>query len=173
MILPLLYYICFMALIQQYNPFELLTVERVRQLMLMGEPVLVVQRFQWAGVVAGSGFMATRYRYAADAAVHLDKLLPNEGKLVDLSDPGRFLRMLDPGSGYQVFLNSLRDKDWAKRMRQVYAEDVRKYIRSQTQLKVDRGAGVNIDFNIRFGRVLASINTGTQLLEVPFYDIIK
>lgn len=162
-----------MALIQQYNPFELLTMERVQQLLLLGEPVLVVQRFQWAGLVAGSGFMATRYRYERDAAVHLDQLLPNEGKLVNLLQPGSFLNLLAPGSGYQVFVNSLRDKDWAKKMRQVYAEDVRKYIRSQTQLKVDRGTGISLDFTIRFGRVLATIHTGTQLLEVPFYDIIK
>jgi hypothetical protein len=173
MILPYLHYLCRVALIQQYNPFDLLTMERVQQLMLMGEPVLVVQRFQWAGLVAGTGFMATRYRYERDAAEHLDRLLPNEGKLVDLLQPGNFLKLLAPGSGYLVFINSLRDKDWAKKMRQVYAEDVRKYIRSQTQLKVDRGAGIHIDFNIRFGRVLAAINTGTQLLEVPFYDIIK
>lgn len=165
-----------MSLIQQYNPFEPLTVERIQQLLLIGQPVLVVQRFQWTGIIHGAGFMATRYKYPEDAADHLTHLLPNEGKLVDLSLPiqrDKLLAMLAAGSTYQVYIDSLKDKNWAKKMQQVYAEDVRKYIRSQTQLKPDRDAGVDISFNLRYGRVMAIINTGTQRLEVPFYDIIK
>ncbi|WPV65831.1 hypothetical protein [Chitinophaga sp. LS1] len=165
-----------MALIQQYNPFEPLTVERIQQLLLMGQPILVVQRFQWTGIINGAGFMATRYSYPEDAADHLAHLLPNEGKSVDLSIPAqrdKLLALLAPGSTYQVYIDSLKNKNWAKQMQQVYAEDVRKYIRSQTQLKPDRDTGVDIDFNLRYGRVMAIINTGKQRLEVPFYDIIK
>lgn len=165
-----------MPLIQQYNPFEPLTIERVQQLLLMGQPILVVQRFQWTGIINGAGFMATRYSYPEEAADHLFHLLPNEGKLVDLLHPAqrdKLLALLTPGSTYQVYLDSLKDKNWAKKMQQVYAEDVRKYIRSQTQLKPDRDAGVDLNFHLRYGRVMAVINTGTQRLEVPFYEIIK
>lgn len=167
---------CTMPLIQSYNPFELLTAERIRQLLLIGQPILVVQRFQWTGIIPGAGFMATRYRSREEAATHLAALLPNEGKLVDLSQPeerDKLLALLVPGSTYQVYVNTLKDKHWAKRMKQVYAEDVRKFIRSQTRLKVDRATGVEVGFNIRHGRVLVLIDTGTQQLEVPFYDIIK
>lgn len=165
-----------MSLIQSYNPFEPLTVERVQQLLLMGEPILVVQRFRWTGILPGAGFMATRYRYPEDAVEHLEQLLPNEGKLVDLLQPAqrdKLLALLLPGSTYQVYVDSLKDKNWAKQMKQVYAEDVRKFIRSQTQLKIDRDTGVDVNFNLRYGRVMAVIDTGTQRLEVPFYDIIK
>lgn len=165
-----------MALIQQYNPFEPLTVERIQQLLLMGQPILVVQRFQWTGIINGAGFMATRYSYPEDAADHLANLLPNEGKSVDLSIPAqrdKLLALLAPGSTYQVYIDSLKNKNWAKQMQKVYAEDVRKYIRSQTQLKPDRDKGVDINFYLHYGRVMAIINTGTQRLELPFYDIIK
>lgn len=165
-----------MPLIQQYNPFEPLTIERIQQLLLIGQPILVVQRFQWTGIINGAGFMATRYSYPEDAADHLAHLLPNEGKLVDLLQApqrDKLLALLAPGSIYHVYVDSLKDKNWAKQMRQVYAEDVRKYIRSQTQLKPDRDVGVDVSFNLRYGRVMACIDTGTQRLEVPFYDIIK
>ncbi|SFW66138.1 hypothetical protein [Chitinophaga sancti] len=165
-----------MSLIQPYNPFEPLTIERIQQLLLMGQPILVVQRFQWAGINNGAGFMATRYSYPEDAADHLSHLLPNEGKMVDLLQPlqrDRLLALIAPTSTYQVYLDSLKDKKWAKRMQQVYAEDVRRFIRSQTRLKPDRNTGVDVNFDFRHGRVMAVINTGTQRLEVPFYDIIK
>ena len=168
--------ICIMQLLRQYNPFEPLTTERIQQLLFLGQPILVVQRFLWTGITAGAGFMATRYSDVAEAAAHLSHLHPNEGKLVDLHQPAqlnKLMALLAPGSNYQVFINSLKDKDWAKKMRKVYAEDVRNYIRSQTKLKPDRDYGVDVTFSIRFGRVTALINTGQQSLEVPFYDIIK
>ncbi|WP_343670741.1 hypothetical protein [Chitinophaga sp.] len=165
-----------MPLIQPYNPFEPLTVERIQQLLLMGQPILVVQRFQWPGIINGAGFMATRYSYPEDTVDHLAHLLPNEGKLVDLLQPlqrNKLLALLGPHSTYHVYIDTLKDKHWAKQMQQVYAEDVRKYIRSQTRLKPDRDRGVDINFHLRYGRVMAIINTGTQQLDVPFYDIIK
>ncbi|WP_343691713.1 hypothetical protein [Chitinophaga sp.] len=167
---------CTMPLIQSYNPFEPLTVERIQQLLLMGEPILVVQRFQWTGIIPGAGFIATRYRYPNDAELHLAELLPNEGKLVDLAQPAqreKLLGLLAPGSTYQVYVDTLKDKNWAKLMKQAYAEDVRKFIQRKTSLKVDRDHGVDVGFHLRYGRVLAVIDTGTQQLEVPFFDIIK
>ncbi|SFD46835.1 hypothetical protein SAMN05518672_10267 [Chitinophaga sp. CF118] len=159
-----------------YNPFEELTPDRIRQLIQLKDYFLVVQRFQWVGLPAGTGFMASYYNDLQAANEHQSYLVNYDGKVVDLQQEdqkNRFLQLFKAGSPYVVYINTLKDKDWAKQMVKAYAEKIRHYIRISGKIKVNRDYGIEIDFNLKHGYVMAVIHSGEQKMEVPFYEIIK
>jgi hypothetical protein len=159
-----------------YNPFEPLTPDRIQQLIQLKDYFLVVQRFQWVGLIAGTGFMATYYSDEDAANEHQRHLVNYAGKLVDLRDPlqrDRLLELFEPGSPYVFYINTLKDKDWAEKMTKAYADKIRNYIKSSGTIKVNRDYGIDIDFNLKFGNVIAVIRSGEQQMEVPFYELIK
>lgn len=159
-----------------YNPFEPLTPDRIQQLIQLKDYFLVVQRFQWVGLIAGTGFMATYYSDEDAANEHQRHLVNYAGKLVDLRDPvqrDKLLELFEPGSPYVLYINTLKDKDWAKKMTTAYADKIRSYIKTSGRIKVNRDDGIDIDFNLKFGNVIAVIRSGEQQMEVPFYELIK
>ena len=159
-----------------YNPFEQLTPARIQQLIQMKDYFLVVQRFQWTGLTAGTGFMASHYSDLSAAKEHQSHLVNYDGKIIDLQQKDQYDKLLDlfkPASPYVVYINTLKDKTWAKKMVKAYAEKIRNYIRSSGKIKVNRDYGIDIDFNLKYGYVIATIRSGEQKMEVPFYEIIK
>lgn len=159
-----------------YNPFEELTPARIHQLIQLKDYFLVVQRFQWTGLTAGTGFMATYYSDQQAANEHQSHLVNYDGKVIDLQQQDqrdKLLALFKTGSPYVVYINTLKDKDWAKKMVKAYAEKIRNYIRSSGKIKVNRDDGIEIDFNLKYGYVIATIRSGEQKMEVPFYEIIK
>lgn len=159
-----------------YNPFEPLTTARVFQLIQLQYFYLVVQRFHWVGLTAGSGFMATYYNDHEAAVIHQSNLVNYEGKLLDLrqeTQRDKILALLTADSPYIVFISTLKDKGWAKKMEKAYAEKIRGFIRSAARIKADKDHGVDIDLTMKHGHVMAIIRSGEQKLEVPFYEIIK
>jgi hypothetical protein len=159
-----------------YNPFEPLTIDLLRELIVRRRYYIILQRLPWPGITAGTGFLATCYTDIEDAEEHQSHLVNYEGKLLDLQEQpqlDKLLELIADGSPYQIYLNTLKDKSWAKKMEKAYAEKVRSFIRSSGKLKVDKSAGVDIDFTLVYGHVTAVIHSGEQKLTVPFYDIIK
>jgi hypothetical protein len=159
-----------------YNPFEPLTPDRIQQLIQLQYYFLVVQRFRWVGLIAGTGFMSTYYSDQTAANEHQQQLLNYEGKLVDLRDPiqrDKLLELFEPGSPYVFYINTLREDDWAKKMTKAYADKIRTYIKTSGSIKVNRDYGIDIDFNLKLGTVMAVIRSGEQQIEVPFYELIK
>lgn len=159
-----------------YNPFELLTPARIDQLIRMKEYFLVVQRFRWTGLTAGTGFMASHYSDLLAADEHQSHLVNYDGKIVDLQQKDQQDKLMDlfkPGAPYVVYINTLKDKDWAKKMVKAYAEKIRSYIRSSGRLKVNRDDGIDIDLTLKYGYVTATVRSGEQKMVVPFYEMIK
>jgi hypothetical protein len=159
-----------------YNPFEQLTPARIQQLLQLKDYYLVVQRFQWVGLTAGTGFMTSYYNNIADATEHQSHLVNYDGKIVDLQQQDqqdKLLTLFESGSPYVVYINTLKDKDWAKKMIKAYAEKIRIYIRTSGSLKVNRDYGIDIDLSLQYGYVIAEIRSGEQKMQVPFYEIIK
>jgi len=159
-----------------YNPFEPLTVDILRDLIHKRRYYLIVQRLPWPGLTAGSGFLVTSYTDMEDAKEHQSNLVNYEGKLLDLQEQqqlDKLLELIAEDSPFHLYLNTLKDKSWAKKMEKAYTEKVRNFIRSSGKIKVDKGQGVDIDFTLKYGHVTAIIQSGDQQLTVPFYDIIK
>jgi hypothetical protein len=159
-----------------YNPFEPLTPDRIMQLIQLEYYFLIVQRFKWVGLTAGTGFMATYYGNMDAANEHQSHLVNYEGKLVDLRQAGqrdRLLALFEPGSPYVLYINTIKDDDWAKKMTKAYADRIRNYIRTSGRIKVNRDTGIDIDFTMHYGIVTAVIKSGEQKMTVPFYELIK
>lgn len=159
-----------------YNPFERLTPVRIQQLIQMKDHYLIVQRFRWTGITAGSGFMASHYSDLSAADEHQRHLLNYDGKLIDLQQKDQLEKLLDlfkPASPYVFYINTLKDKNWDKKMVKAYAEKIRNYIRSSGRIKVNRDDGIEIELNLKYGYLIATIKSGEQKMQVPFYEIIK
>lgn len=155
-----------------YIPFEQVTIKLFHELVARGYSHNVLQRFAWPGVASGKGFLLSPYATATEAAEHAATLDAKEGRALQLPDDAfKVTDLLQPGSGYRIFLNKFSAADWDKRMLKHYQRNIVNYLRSKTRFK--RSDPVDIFFHIEQGRVWASISSGDSKLKVPAIDLIK
>ncbi|SEO10904.1 hypothetical protein SAMN05216436_1341 [bacterium A37T11] len=155
-----------------YIPFEPLTMNLLQLSMQEHNHYIVLQRFSWPGVLPGKGFMASPYADLDEAQVHASQLAPKEGKLLDMrQDALKVQDLLKQGSGYRVFLNTIKDQNWSARMKRVYEGKIIGFLRTKTTFKSKDP--IDILFYQEFGRVMAAIQSGDKKVIVPAMEIIK
>jgi hypothetical protein len=163
-----------MSRLLTYNPFEVITPAFIEMLLQHAHNYAVLQKFQYPGVAANKGFMATAYTTQEQALVHLAELHAGEGKVLQLADKAdreKLIALLDPSSGYQFFYSTTPDVAACKRLTQVYKQKVSNYIKSQLRMKSD--GGYDVTLKVISGRFMAVITSGQQRKEVLFYEMIR
>lgn len=144
-----------------YIPFLSYTMNSLIETLKTKVPFMVIQRFTWPGIEMGKGFMVSMYDDQEDAFFHGSQLGVKEGKLLILPDD--FVKiepLLQPGSGYRLFVNKLKEDNWNKRMLKIYEKNIINYLRAKTPFT--RHDKIDINFGIEFGRVMATITNGEK-----------
>ncbi|SEO11978.1 hypothetical protein SAMN05216436_1351 [bacterium A37T11] len=104
--------------------------------------------------------------------MHASQLAPKEGKLLDMrQDALKVQDLLKPGSGYRVFLNTIKDQNWSARMKRVYEGKIIGFLRTKTTFKSKDP--IDILFYQEFSRIMAEIQSGDKKVIVPAMEIIK
>lgn len=155
-----------------YIPFEQVTVKLFHDLVARGYRHYVLQRLEWPGVAAGKGFILSPYADEPTALAHAQQLQEKEGKALHLpDDAAKIADLLQPGSGYRIFLNKFSDEHWNTRMLKHYQHNIIYYLRTHTRFK--RTDPIDIFFTLESGRVWAIISSGDTRKKVPAMDVIR
>ncbi|TDE18086.1 hypothetical protein [Dyadobacter psychrotolerans] len=153
-----------------YNPFELLTLPLLKNFQRSKQHLLIIQRFSWPGVPAGSGFMITPYMSENLARQHADTLEIKEGRLVNLYLEMDKVIILLNSSKYLLFVNSFREMRWSARVLSHYQKNVMAYLTAngfpgpQDQIE--------IELTLQWGKLEAIIRYGESKQTFYIYEMI-
>jgi len=154
-----------------YNPFELFNLPILKDLLRRNKYFLVVQRLNWPGVPAYKGFMVTPYEEKKTAKQHAEKLLPKEGRLIDLHVELEKITGLIDDPKYLVFFYTFRDPDWASRVLKHYQKNIALFFKESTTITIiDR---TDIELAFQDGKLKAIIESNGPVTEFDAYDLIK
>lgn len=154
-----------------YNPFELLNLPTLKELLRKDTRFLVVQRLQWPGLAYNKGFIATPYQLEKPAKEHAQKLGVNEGRMIDLkAEIGRVMELIESPK-YLFFLNTCRDDGWEDRLLKHYQKNILSTLNTTAQIQDLGNAGIELSF--KFGKLTAIIQTEDIAQEYSLYDLIK
>lgn len=154
-----------------YNPFELLNLPMLKDLLRRRSYFLVVQRLHWPCVPPGKGFIATPYQQQKPAFAHAKKLASSEGRLIDLQSETEKILALIESPKYLLFSNTYRDMDWQDRVLKHYQKNIVSNLKLDTSIKAIEE--VNIELSFQFGELVAMIQTDESVQEFIFYDLIQ
>lgn len=155
-----------------YNPFVPFTEDLLHTLEKESKYFLILQRFSWPGLNRRNTFLITPYSDKESAVIHEHNLEHNEGKLLDISkESEKVIALLKPGGGFRLFLDKFKETNWNKRMLKEYQRNIINYLRGRTQFT--REDTIDINFVLKYGRLIAEIKAEEKSLEVPAYDLIK
>ncbi|MBE9462115.1 hypothetical protein ACFP1I_12830 [Dyadobacter subterraneus] len=154
-----------------YNPFELLNLPLIKELLRKNTNFLVVQRLQWPGIPNKKGFIATPYQQQKAAREHEQKLDSNEGRMIDLQFELDKILALIESPKYLLFLNAYRDLDWQDKILKHYQKNILSKLEISTQIQAIED--VSIDLSFKFGKLTASIQFGESIQEFGLLDLIK
>ena len=154
-----------------YNPFELLTLPLLKDLLRRHKYFIVVQRFNWPGIMTGKGFMVTPYEEQKSAKAHADKLDIKEGRMIDLQIEMQKITQLIDGPQYFLFLNTFRDAHWASKVLKHYQNNIVLFLNANTTIRIKDGIDIELAFHD--GRLKAIIQSKGPLKEFDAYDLIK
>lgn len=155
-----------------YNPFVPFSEEILSSLQKDGIQFLVLQRFEWPGLSRSTTFLITPYAEIEQAVVHEHYLKEKEGKLLDVStDADKVLALLKQGSGFNLFLDRFKETNWNKRMLKEYERKIVNYLRSRTAFT--RQDSIDINFTLKYGRLIAEVRAKDKSLDVEAIELIK
>ncbi len=155
-----------------YNPFVPFTEEVLHALEKESKYFLIVQRFSWPGLKRADTFLITPYTDLGKAIVHEKNLKQKEGKLLDISkERDSVSALLKPGHTYYLFLDKFKETNWNKRMLKEYQGNIISYLRGRTRFT--REDAIEINFVLKYGRLIAEIRAKDKSLDVEAYDLIK
>lgn len=154
-----------------YNPFELLNLPLLKDLLRQNNHFLVVQRLCWPGVAVGKGFIATPYPQEKPARLHAQKLAANEGRLIVLkSETNKILNLIESPK-YLLFLNIYRDPDGEDRVLKYYQTNILSNLKMLSKIQVLEQVSIKLSFNA--GKPTAMIQSDETVQEFNLYDLIK
>lgn len=155
-----------------YNPFVIFTEEVLSALQNDGMAYLIIQRYSWPGLSRDITFLVTPYANKEMAVEHEQNLQHNEGKLLSISvDRDKILNLLNPVNDYLVFLSIFKETNWNKRMLKEYEQTIVAYLRTRTYFT--RQDAIDINFTLKFGRLIAEIRATGKSLDLPALELIK
>ncbi|GEM63935.1 hypothetical protein SF1_19170 [Sphingobacterium faecium NBRC 15299] len=155
-----------------YNPFVRFTEEILSSLQQEGKHFLVLQRFEWPRLSRSTTFLVTPYVDIERAKDHEQNLKEKEGKLLDISkDVDKLLGLIKKGTGYHLFLDRFKETNWNKRMLKEYERNIVNYLRSKTAFT--RQDSIDINFTLKFGRLIAEVRAKDKSLDVTAFELIK
>ena len=155
-----------------YNPFEPVDLPLLLEMQRMHKHLLVIQRFSWPGVASGKGFMVTPYNNEQEelAKQHAEKLVPTEGRLVDLKKESEKVISLINDPSYLLFVNNFSDGSWAEQMLKYYGKNIMSFVAANTNF---RRKGIDIELAFEYGRLKAIIKSNGPKKEFDAYDLIR
>ncbi|CDS93692.1 conserved hypothetical protein [Sphingobacterium sp. PM2-P1-29] len=155
-----------------YNPFVPFTEEILNALLQDGKHFLVLQRFEWPRLNRATTFLVTPYAQIELAREHEQNLKEKEGKLLDISkDEGKVIALLKKETGYYLFLDRFKETNWNKRMLKVYERNIVNYLRSRSTFT--RHDSIDINFTLKYGRLIAEVRAKDKSLDVAAFELIK
>lgn len=155
-----------------YNPFVPFTEDILRSLKQDGMHFIVLQRFEWPRLNRATTFLVTPYAHIELAKEHEHNLKEKEGKLLDISkDVDKVFALLKKETGYHLFLDRFKETNWNKRMLKVYERNIVNYLRSRSTFT--RHDSIDINFTLKFGRLIAEVRATDKSLDVPAFELIK
>jgi hypothetical protein len=157
--------------IATYNPFEPLTLLLLNVLLMEGNQFIVLQRFPWPGIPSGRAFMASAYLDEQEAVEHVGELEEKEGKMLNLITDFKKITSLIENGEHQLFINTIKEKDWAGKVLKAYKGNIAGYVRSRTRIKASDG--VDIELKLKWGRLFAHLSSGEVQIDIPAYELIK
>lgn len=154
-----------------YNPFELLNLPLLKDLIRKRKRFLVVQRLSWPDIAIKKGFIATPHQLEKHARDHAQKLILNECRLIDLqSESHKILELID-STKYLLFLTSCRDHDWEDKVLKHYQKNILSNLKMKA--KIQTLEDVSIELSFKLGKLTATIQNDEFILEFSLYDLIK
>lgn len=165
-----------------FNPLVKFDVRMIDALREKGERYLVSQQYLYGGQQreknGRTNLLLTRYRDKATAVIHKDAV--NNDKLaaiVDLELAGhreRLVKLLSPDSVYNVFIDITSDlKKMEAEANKLYAEDLKRYIRSRTTWDLERGASLQPRLKLIYGEWFVYLQYNGKTLQVSLEDIVN
>ena len=155
-----------------YNPFVPFTEEILSSLQKEGKHFLILQRFEWPRLSRKTTFLVTPYPDLGQAKEHEKCLKEKEGKLLDVSrDKDKVVTLLKADSGFDLFLDRFKETNWNKRMLKEYERKIVNYLRSRTTFT--RQDSIDINFTLKYGRLIAEVRAKDKSLDVEAFELIK
>ena len=154
-----------------YNPFELLNLSFLKDILRKQSYFLVVQRLYWPGIPDKKGFIATPYQNEQLAKAHAKKLDSKEGRLIDLQSEKDKIFELIESPKYLLFLNTCRDADWESKILKHYEKNIE--LNLKTLILIQPEQKVDIELTFEQGILKAIIQTQESVQEFSLHDLIK
>jgi hypothetical protein len=138
-----------------YNPFLILDMPTLKEMVYSGKYFIVMQRFSWPGLQDGQAFIATPYQDQKAAQKHAGKLTIQEGRMLDArTEQGKFTRLFnDPR--YVVFVSKFKEGDWQSRVVKHYQKNISSFLAAKIGTIPDEKT--SIELTLEDGHLMAHI----------------
>ncbi|GLU57426.1 hypothetical protein Dfri01_68870 [Dyadobacter frigoris] len=153
-----------------YNPFELLNLPLIKDLLRKNTHFLVVQRLQWPGIPDKKGFIATPYQQQKPAQEHAQKLDSNEGRMINLQFELDKILALVESPKYLLFLNAYRDLDWHDKVLKHYQKNILSNLKQHHMIQTFEEADFECSFES--GRLMVRVQILESIQKFLLYDLI-
>ncbi|UTM21804.1 hypothetical protein [Dyadobacter chenhuakuii] len=154
-----------------YNPFVVLDMPTLKDVMYSGKYFIVVQRFRWPGLPDGQAFIATPYQDQKAAQKHAAKLTAQEGKMLDVrAERDKFAKLFnDPR--YVVFVSKFKEGDWQARVIKHYQKNIHSFLTANIGIVSDEKASIELTFED--GHLMAHIISNGEQYQWEACEVIK
>lgn len=153
-----------------YNPFELLTLILLKSFQRNKQHLLIIQRFNWPGIVAGKGFMVTPYASEKSAVQHQATLDAKEGRLVNLYLEMDTVIALLNSSKYLLFVSSFREMRWNTRVLNHYQKNISSFLRAKNFTNATDQP--DIELMLEYGKLKAAVRSAGTKQIFDVYELI-
>lgn len=151
-----------------YNPFEKITTESFKNLIIEGFTYYVIQRLVWPNST-NKWFLLSAYKIKDQAINHESLLREKEGKVLEIPrDQEKIYNLLN--TGYSIFYGRMKE-DWSQQVIRAYQKKIIAYLRDKTKFK--RSDHIDILFTLEVGRPIAKITNGDMEEIIPAIELIK
>ncbi|WP_026632774.1 hypothetical protein [Dyadobacter alkalitolerans] len=153
-----------------YNPFLVLDMPTLKDVVHSGKYFFVVQRFSWPGLPDGQAFIATPYQDQKAAQKHAAKLTAQEGRMLDArTEHGKFSKLFnDPR--YVVFVSKFKEGDWQSRVFKHYQKNINSFLAAKTGIVPDEKTSIELTFED--GHLMAHIVSNGEQYQWEAWELI-
>lgn len=154
-----------------YNPFLVLDMPTLKDVMYSGKYFIVLQRFNWPGLPQGQAFIATPYNDPRAAQKHAAKLTAQEGRMLDVrTERDKFARLFnDPR--YVVFVSKFKEGDWQGKVIKHYQKNIHSFLTAKTGIAPDEKTSIELTFDE--GHLMAHIISNGEQYQWEACELFK
>lgn len=166
-------------MLQPFEPFKFIYLQKLRQLK---KQYLVSQSYKRAVDhfcdEVKTDILLTDYDDLGQAKIHLNAVKTDKyAALLDLENPAHLAKleeMLGEGSKYRLFWAVVTSaKELEQRVNNGYKDQMRRYIKTNTNWRIGSDATLHPSLQISFGELFIVLKYGSQTLRIKFEEIEK